>query len=300
MTVTRQRLHARGPELSRLVWGAWRSMKAEETATPAGLARFIEGCLELGITSFDHADIYGGYQVEALFGAALKEWAGDRSRIEIISKCGIALVNPARPGHRIKHYNSDPDHVRASVEGSLRALGTDYLDLLLIHRPDPLMDPDALARVLDDLVRQGKVRHVGVSNHAPSQIDLLQSRLGVPLVTNQIELSLSRIEPFFDGTLDHAQGLGMSPMAWSPLGGGGMLDPSDERGRQLFEALVKATGDAGQAAIAWLLRHPSRPVPVLGTCRMERLRSLASADRLVLERQTWFEILEAARGEPVA
>jgi predicted oxidoreductase len=303
MTVTRQPLHQDGPELSRLVWGAWRSLASPETDTPAKLARLIDACLELGVTSFDHADIYGGYRGEAHFGAALREWKGDRAAIQLVTKCGIALVAPARPAHRVHHYDTSAAHIRHSLEASLRQLGTDHVDLLLLHRPDPLMDADEAAAALEALVRAGKTLHVGVSNHTPAQVDLLQSRLGVPLVTNQIELSVSHTAPLFDGTLDQAQLRRAAPMAWSPLGGGSLFARSTPQGERVGQALDRAAAAVGaepaQVALAWLLRHPSRPVPVLGTSRIDRLRRLVAAERVQLDRQTWFEILEASVGHEV-
>ena len=262
MTVPRQLLHPRGPELSRLAWGAWRVLESPETDTPLKLARLIDHCLGLGITTFDHADIYGGYAAEAAFGRALREWGGDRSRLELVTKCGICLVHPARPAHRVKHYDTSPAHLRTALEDSLRALGTDHVDLLLIHRPDPLMEADATARALDDLVAGGKVRHLGVSNHTPAQLDLLQSRFDRPLVTNQIELSITRTTPLTDGTLDQAQRLRFCPMAWSPLGGG--LEPHTKSGSGLMPALEALAAEHGcddpyRVALAWLLRLPKSP-----------------------------------------
>lgn len=303
VTVTRQRLHPDGPELSRLVWGAWRAVESPETDTPGKLARLIDACAELGITSFDHADIYGGYRAEAAFGAALREWRGDRDRLELVTKCDIALVDPARPAHRVKHYDTSAAHIRRSLEASLRQLGTDHVDLLLLHRPDPLLDADETAAVLEELVRAGKTRAIGVSNHAPRQIDLLQARLSIPLVTNQIELSVMHTTPLFDGTLDQAQLRRTAPMAWSPLGGGGLFARSTPQAQRVALALDEAAGALGtepsQVALAWLLRHPSRPVPVLGTSRIDRLHQLVLAERLELDRQTWFAILEASLGHEV-
>ena len=300
MTVGRQRLHPDGPELSRLVWGAWRSLKSPETDTPPKLARLIEGCLELGITSFDHADVYGGYQAEALFGAALREWRGDRGRIELVTKCGVGLVGPARPAHRVKHYDSSAAHIRASLEASLRSLGTDHVDLLLLHRPDPLMDADATAEVLARLLQEGKTRAVGVSNHTPAQFDLLQSRLPMPLVTNQLELSLLHPEPLVDGMLDHTQCRRIAPMAWSPLGGGGLFRQEGPLAAALERAAREHGLDAGCIALAWLLRLPARPLPVLGTTRLDRLRGLARAEGLALDRQSWFELYQAGLGHQVS
>ena len=270
MTVSRQHLHSGGPELSRFVWGAWRSIASEATATPAKLARLIDGCLELGITSFDHADIYGGYQAEAHFGAALREWRGDRTHIQLVTKCDIALVNAARPAHRVHHYDTSATHIRHALEASLRQLGTDHVDLLLLHRPDPLLDADETAAALEEVVRAGKALYVGVSNHTPTQIDLLQSRLAIPLVTNQIELSLIHTAPLFDGTLDHAQQHRAAPMAWSPLGGGGLFTRATPQGERLGHAL-------DQAAVDWT---PSpRRSPSHGSCATRAARSRYSARR---------------------
>jgi predicted oxidoreductase len=303
MIISRQRLHPDGPELSRLVWGAWRSLESPQTDTAAKLARLIEGCLELGITSFDHADIYGGYRAEALFGAALREWRGERSRIELITKCGIALVKPERPAHRVHHYDTSASHIRHSLEASLRLLHTDHVDLLLLHRPDPLMDADVTAYALADLVHAGKAKAVGVSNHTPAQVDLLQARLPFPLATNQIELSLLHTAPLLDGTLDQAQHRRMPPMAWSPLGGGSLFDRSTPQARRVGAVLDRIAGehgvDVGCIALAWLLRLPSRPIPVVGSSRLDRLRDLAQADGLELNRQAWFELYEASLGHEV-
>ena len=303
MTVSRQRLHPDGPELSRLVWGAWRSADSPETDTPAKLARLIEGCVALGITSFDHADIYGGYRAEALFGEALREWRGGRDRIELITKCDIALVDPARPEHRVHHYDTTARHVRRSLETSLRLLGTDHVDLLLLHRPDPLMDADETAAALETLVREGKTRAVGVSNHTPGQVELLQARLGVPLVTNQIELSVLNLAPLHDGTLDQAQHRRMAPMAWSPLGGGSLFTAQTAQAARVaavLDELAPRYGlDRGGMALAWLLRLPGRPLPVVGTSRLDRLHVQAVAAGVELERQDWFAIYEASLGHEV-
>ena len=179
VTVTRQRLHPDGPELSRLVWGAWRAVESPETDTPGKLARLIDACAELGITSFDHADIYGGYRAEAAFGAALREWRGDRDRLELVTKCDIALVDPARPAHRVKHYDTSAAHIRRSLEASLRQLGTDYVDLLLLHRPDPLLDADETAAVLEELVQGGGgVQDVGGSGQSDAGAGELLGQAG--------------------------------------------------------------------------------------------------------------------------
>ena len=203
-------------KLPPVVAGVWRlnEWKLDTTA----LVRWIEQALELGITSFDHADVYGGYSVEAAFGTALAASPGLRERLQLVTKCGIKLISPARPSHRIKSYDTSRAHITASVENSLRALRTDRIDLLLIHRPDALMDADEVAQTFGQLRAAGKVLHFGVSNHTPSQFALLHRRL--PLVTNQIELSPLQLQALSDGTLDQCTDLGLRPMIWSPLGGG--------------------------------------------------------------------------------
>ncbi len=291
-----------GPACSRLVAGLWRLREWRMDAVQ--LADWISACVELGITSFDHADIYGDHDCEARFGDALAR-RGGRGRLELVSKCGICPVTPSRPGHRVMHYDTSRRHISASVEGSLRALRSDYLDLLLIHRPDPLMDADETAEALVALHQAGKVRHVGVSNFTAPQFELLASRLPFPLATNQIEISLRRSEVLLDGTLDALQRLRVAPMAWSPLGGGALLREGDDPATLRLQAALQAVGDdldgatPDQVALAWLLRHPARIVPVLGSGKIERLASAARATELELDRQQWFALWEAARGERV-
>ncbi|WP_372421850.1 aldo/keto reductase [Salinarimonas chemoclinalis] len=301
--VQRQRLHPGGPTLSRLVWGAWRARDAEATRTPQGLLRMIETCLDHGITTFDHADIYGQYGVEVLFGEALRLAPALRARIEVVTKCGIALASPARPAHRVKHYDTSAAHVRASVERSLADLGVERIDVLLLHRPDPLMDADEVAGVLAGLVAEGKIAHAGVSNHTVEQMRLLAARLPFPLVTNQIELSLLHTDPLESGLLDHLQAERIAPMIWSPLGGGRLFasPPEGPLGRTMAELCATyALSGPGPLALAWLMRLPSRPVPVIGTTSPARIADLAAAAAVVMERQDWFALLEAARGRAVA
>jgi len=304
MTIGTQTLHPQGPEVSRLVWGLMLILESEEGRDPQRLAGMIAACLELGITTFDHADIYGGYRVEAHFGAALKAWGGDRSRLQLVTKCDLMLVTEGRPQHRIKHYDTSRAHILASVDQSLSNFGTDYIDLLLIHRPDPLLDADEVAAALESVCSAGKVRYIGVSNHTPSQLELLQSRLNRPLVTNQIKLSVLHMEALHDGTLDQAQRLRISPMAWSPLGGISLFrghSEREQRVRAALQAVAEEIGgvDIGQVALAWLLRHPTRPVPILGTGKVERLHNFARATEITLDRQHWFSLWEASQGHQV-
>lgn len=285
-----------GPALSPIVAGAWRM--ADWRWTPQERLRWIEQCADLGVTSFDHADIYGGYAVEALFGEALALAPALRERLQLVGKCGIALVDPARPAHRIKHYDTSAAHIVASVETSLRALRTDRLDLLLIHRPDALMDADEVAGAFEHLRRDGKVRHFGVSNFGPAAFDLLASR--TRLVTNQIELHPLQRAPLHDGTLDQLQRLRLRPMIWSPLAGGALLAGTHEAARRVQAVLHEIAAAHGVApatvAFAWLLRLPGRPVPVAGSRRIEALREALAALALRLDAQEWAALWQAGSG----
>lgn len=291
--------------LSRLVLGAWRLLSNLERSDADSVSKLIHGAIDIGITSFDHADIYGNYGVEETFGVGLQRWGGRRDTIQLITKCDIMLISDARPENRIKHYDTSSAHIRASVERSLKNLHTDYIDVLLIHRPDPLMDADDTARGLEDVVKAGKVRAVGVSNFLPHQFDLLASRLPFPLVTNQIELSVKHVSPLTDGSLDHAQRLKYAPMIWSPLGGGSLFTGKGSQEVRLRAVLKDISLELGNAdisaiAIAWLLRHPGRLIPVLGSLKIDRLKTMATALDIELNRQQWFAILKASTGEDVA
>lgn len=285
--------------LSAIVAGAWRL--AEWGWTPAERLRWIEGNVALGITSFDHADIYGGYSVEALFGEALAAAPGLRERMQIVTKCGIKLVSDRRPAHAIKSYDSSRAHVTASVEASLRALHTDRIDLLLIHRPDWLMDPDELAATFDGLKAAGKVLAFGVSNHRPSQLALLQRRHA--LATHQIELSALQRQALDDGTLDQCIDLGLRPMVWSPLAGGRLFTAQDEaarRVREVLDALARQHGvSAATIAYAWILRHPARPLPITGSGRVEALREAVAALSVHLSAEDWYRVWQAGAGAEV-
>ncbi|MGG7447197.1 aldo/keto reductase [Kosakonia oryzendophytica] len=293
--VQRIALAPQGPEFSRFVMGYWRLM--EWQFTPQQLASFIESHLDLGVTTVDHADIYGGYQCEAAFGEALKLAPHLRSRMEIVSKCGIATT--AKPEHVIGHYITDRDHIIRSAEQSLVNLATDYLDLLLIHRPDPLMDADEVAEAFLTLHQSGKVRHFGVSNFTPAQFALLQSRLPFTLATNQVELSPVHQPLLLDGTLDQLQQLRIRPMAWSCLGGGRLFnDPECQTLRDVLATVAQELNaeTIEQVVYAWVMRLPSQPLPIIGSGKIERVRSALGAERLQMTRQQWFRIRKAALG----
>ena len=302
-TTPRIKMAPHGPEVSRFAYGVWRILDDPAGAAPAEVLKKIDACLELGITTFDHADIYGGYGCETAFGAALKQRPALKQELEIITKCDIMLVDPARPQNRIKHYDSSAAHIQSSAERSLQNLGVDVIDVLLLHRPDPLMDADETARALTALRETGKIRHAGVSNFTPSQFDLLQSRLNFPLVTNQIEINLLRLEPFLDGTLDQCQRLRIAPMAWSPTAGGASFTAETEAARRIRSVAAKlaekyaTTPDA--ILYAWLLRHPANIVCVLGTNRVDRIASAVGAFAIRLELQDWYELWSASTGVEV-
>lgn len=268
------------------------------------LLRWTTQVLELGVQVFDLADIYGNYEVETRFGEALALEPALRERLFLIGKCGIKLVSTNRPAHRLKHYDTSRAHITASVETSLRQLHTDRLDLLLIHRPDPLMNADEIAHTFNALKQAGKVLHFGVSNFLPAQFELLASRLSFPLVTNQLEFSVLHPAPLYDGTLDQCQRLGISPMVWSPLGGGKLFFGEGEQERRVRAALATVGLECGgwvqdQVALAWILTHPARIVPVLGTRNLNNIRATMDIVNSRLTREQWFSILEAVHGHEV-
>ncbi|NJQ21325.1 aldo/keto reductase family oxidoreductase [Pantoea sp. LS15] len=296
--VQRITLSPQGPEFSRFVMGYWRLM--DWNMSPLQLASFIEEHLDLGITTVDHADIYGGYQCEAAFGEALKLVPALRDRMEIVTKCGIATT--AKPEHALGHYITDSAHIIKSAEQSLVNLATDHIDLLLIHRPDPLMDADEVAEAFLNLHQSGKVRHFGVSNFTPAQFALLQSRLPFTLATNQVEISPVHQPLLLDGTLDQLQQLRIRPMAWSCLGGGRLFN--DDEFQPLRNELETIACELNaesieQVVYAWILRLPSKPLPIIGSGKIERVRSAIAAEELQMTRQQWFRIRKAALGYDV-
>jgi predicted oxidoreductase len=292
---------APGLTLSRIVYGMWRLGDDTDTR-PAHVQAKVETCLAQGITTMDQADIYGGYTAEALLGAAFRASPGLRDRVELVTKCDIIAPVGRHAAARVKYYDTSPAHVIASVEESLRAMATDRIDLLLIHRPDPMMDAEATGDCLDGLVAAGKVRAVGVSNFRPWDMDLLQSAMRTPLATNQIEVSLMHRAPFTDGDMAHLQRLKVPPMAWSPLAGGRMFG-GEPAARRLAPVLARMAAAAGVppegVAVAWLLAHPARILPVLGTNRLDRIAALSAALRVPMTREDWFELWTAAAGAEV-
>lgn len=273
------------------VWGAGMSTNEYE--------RFIDECLELGINDFDHADIYGHYTTEAEFGAVLKRRSDLRQKVQITTKCGIKLLTPNRPNHKIKSYDASAKHITASAEQSLKDLGIECIDLLLIHRPDYLLHPEEVAQAFDQLKKEGKARYFGVSNFTPSQFELLNAY--TPLVTNQIEASLLQLDPFNDGTLDQCLRHKIRPTAWSPLGGGAIFtDSEDEQATRIRtkakELAEKHSAGLDQIMLAWLMKHPSGIIPVLGTSKSSRVASAVKAKAIELTHEEWYELWQASTG----
>ncbi len=296
------KLHPSLPDFSRIVYGAWRMNDDVDNAPKDALAK-IQAALDVGITTFDHADIYGDYSCETLFGAALRLDSSIKDRIQIVTKCDIMLKSEKYPERHVKHYDTSPAHIKASVDASLARLGVDVIDVLLLHRPDPFMDAAATGACLDELIKVGKIRAAGVSNFMPHDWNLLQANMTSKLVTNQLEISLLARHPFTDGTLAQAQQLKAPPMAWSPLGGGALFT-DETHADHLRPALHRIAVHHGvmieAVAVAWLLAHPARILPVMGTNNLERISKLGDAFKVDMPRETWFELLELARGHEVA
>ena len=287
-------------ELSRIIYGMWR-LADDENLSPEHVIAKIEANLAQGITSMDQADIYGDYASEALLGKALKLAPHLKDKLEIISKCDIALLSDKYPDRRVKHYDTSRDYIFAQVESSLSLMGIEALDVLLLHRPDPLMDHIETGRALDDLVAQGKIKSVGVSNFKPWDISLLQSQMDTMILTNQIEISLLANDAFTNGDLAFAQEHGIAPMAWSPLAGGQLFSSDNAALTTAMRIMAEAHEcSISQLAIAWLLRHPSGILPVMGTNNLDRIAETGQALSVSLSREDWFVLYEAARGREVA
>ena len=289
---------AEGLEFSQLVYGMWRLADDADTSVKHVDAK-IRAALDQGITTFDQADIYGGYTAEDVMGAALKASPSLRQQMEIVTKCDIVIDAGRHAGARVKHYDTTRAHINESVEQSLFAMGIDVIDVLLIHRPDPLMDHHETGEALDALVDSGKVRAVGVSNFRPWDWNLLQSAMRHSLVTNQIELSLKEISPFTNGDLAFHQQHGHAVMAWSPLGGGDLMTGSGELADRLDAIAKRHEVDRAAVATAFLMAHPAKITPVMGTNNLARISALSDALKVELDRQDWFYLYEAALGNEV-
>ncbi|MCS0013420.1 aldo/keto reductase [Vibrio parahaemolyticus] len=291
-----------GPEFSELVQGYWRA--ADWGMTAQERLSFLKQHIELGITTVDHADIYGNYECEALFGEALALDKSVRDQIQIVTKCDINLCGDKTPERKINHYDTSSAHIYQSVNNSLERLNVDEIDVLLIHRPDVLMDADEVSEAFTELHKVGKVKHFGVSNFTPRQFELLQSRLGKPLVTNQVEINPLNFEVAHDGTLDQMQMLRTRPMAWSCLGGGSIFSGESEqsiRVRNELEAIREEVGATSidQVIYAWVRRLPSKPIPIIGSGKIERVQTAVNALNIELTREQWYRVWVASKGHGV-
>jgi predicted oxidoreductase len=287
--------------ISNVVHGVWRL--SEWGLNDAQIIQLVEQCRELGIDTFDHADIYGNYMCEELFGNALKQAPELNKSIKVVSKCGIKLLSSNRPSHYIKHYDTSYEHIIWSADNSLKKLQRDNLDVLLLHRPDPFINPEEVARAFDQLKAQGKVKAFGVSNFLPSQFNALQSYLDFKLVTNQIEISVAALHEFDNGTIDHCQEHRIHPMAWSPLAGGAIFTAETHRFLTIRNVLHKIgkqyDASIDQIMYAWLLAHPVGIVPIIGSGKIERIKAAVEAQHITLTRQQWFELWTASKGQTV-
>ena len=286
--------------VSRIIYGLWRHTDDQDISSKK-LQSKIEACLDQGISTFDQADIYGGYSSEALLGETLKQAPHLRDNMEIITKCDIVAPIGIYSDKRVKHYDTSAQHINFSVKRSLSQMAIDQIDLLLLHRPDPLMDAQETGAVLDALVASGKVKGIGVSNFKPWDIDLLQSCTQNRLLTNQIEISLLHNSAFTNGDLAYLQQHKIAPMAWSPLGGGALFKDKQTPLWQKLNSIAKSYNvQPSSVATAWLIRHPAMIMPIMGSNDLQRIKRLSEALSFDLSREEWFELLQIATGKEVA
>lgn len=288
--------------MSRVLHGYWRLN--EWNLSKNELLHLIEEAASLGVTTIDHADIYGGFTCEEAFGDALALNPNLRSKLQLVTKCGIKFPCPKRPEFKSHIYDTSKEHIIASAENSLKNFNTDYLDLLLIHRPDPLMDPEVVAEAFNELKKSGKVLNFGVSNFLPHQYDMLNSYLDTPLVTNQIEVSPLNLDQFTNGTLDSALKNRIHPLVWSPLAGGAIFTRNDEKAINIRKILEKIKWETSANSIdeivyAWLLAHPSKMLPIVGSHKIERLKAAVNATDINLSKDQWFEIYVTGMGQDI-
>jgi predicted oxidoreductase len=286
-------------EMSRIVYGMWRVADDADTSAKHVTAK-INACLEQGITTFDQADIYGDYTAEAVLGWALRGASALRDQMQIVTKCDIVAPCGKYSDVPVKYYDTTAAHINASVEASLSNMAIDHIDLLLIHRPDPLMDHHETGAALDALVASGKVGNVGVSNFKAWDWDLLQSGMSNTLVTNQLEVSLSAHEGLVNGDIAFHQKNAQPIMAWSPLGGGALMTADDDIGRALDMVAQENSVDRAAVAVAWVLAHPANILPVMGTNNLARISKISDALKVKMDRQTWYKLYTAALGREVA
>ena len=283
--------------ISRLVHGLWRL--PDWKLSTKELSTLIEQCIDIGITTFDHADIYGNHTCEDLFGKAYTQTNISRGSIQLISKCGIKLATDKFPERQLKHYDYSAEYIIKSVENSLSFLKTDYLDVLLLHRPSPFFNPDEVAEAFSSLQKSGKVLQFGVSNFTPQQFNTLESYLEEKLVTNQIEISPLCLEHFNNENIDYCLEKRVPPMAWSPLAGGKLFNPKTEQEIRLQQCLIEIAAelevsDIDKIIYAWLLKHPASIIPIVGSGKIEHIKNAVESLDIQLSLEQWFKIYTAS------
>lgn len=284
--------------MSRIALGFWRLM--DWKLSIAELEQYVEEALELGVSTFDHADIYGNSQCEAEFGKLLGIKPRLRKQMQLVTKCGIIQASSGVQGKKMNHYNTTYKHIIYSAEKSLKNFNTDYLDLLLIHRPDPLMDPEEIANAFDELKKAGKVLNFGVSNFDPIQFEGLNKFCDGKLVTNQVQFSPYCLEAFENSNIDFLIKEKIRPMAWSPLAFGKIFKPVDEKSKRISDkmnevAKVMSTS-LDQLIYTWILYHPVKFIPIVGSGKIHRLKLAVDALDIKLSREHWYEIYNASKG----
>lgn len=274
-------------------WGVW-----DKNLSTAEMESTIAICVENKITTFDHADIYGSYTTEAAFGKAFASSKINRESLQFISKCGIQLVSENRPT-KLKHYDYSKEYIIWSVENSLKNLQTDYLDVLLLHRPSPLMQADEIAEAVTKLKSEGKIIDFGVSNFTASQTELIRQKTEISY--NQIQFSATNFEPMLDGSFDYMQINNIQPLSWNPLGT--VFREDNEQTRRLKKILASLVSKyhfgADTILLAWILHHPAQVIPVAGTVNVARIQLLMKATQLELEKEDWFAIWTESSGNNV-
>lgn len=287
-------------EISRIVHGYWRLR--DWRLSDQELIALIQKSLELGVTTFDHADIYGDYSCEKLFGDALKLKKELRQQMQLVTKCGIKLISDKYPKRKVAYYDYSYEHIIQSVENSLKNFGTDYIDLLLLHRPSPFFNPEEVQQAFYDLKRSGKVLNFGVSNFNIQQFEMLNAHLDDKLVTNQVEISPFCLEHFDNGNIDFFMKEQIKPMAWSPLARGRLFNPHTAHEKEVQKRLMEVASELGAVnidavAYSWLLKHPSKIIPIVGSHKIERLKLAVDALKMEMTLEQWFRIFIAAKGE---
>lgn len=275
-----------------MTWGSWGKKLPKKE-----MIDLMLHCMENGLTTFDHADIYGDYGTESDFGKAYAESGIERSSIQLISKCGIQMTSGRN--NRLGHYEYNKEYIIWSAEESLKKLNTEYLDLLLLHRPSPLMEPFEIAEAINQLMESGKIKQFGVSNFTPSQITMLEK--AIPVLGNQVEFSLSHDAPMYNGTFDDCIANRRMAMAWSPLGS--VYREDNEQTKRIKKTITilaeKYNVEESQLLLAWILKHPAKVHPVIGTSNKDRIVLSAKALQIDLELQDWFTLLASSQGHPV-